>query len=298
MPLYEWPKRNDHQENDSEHRVGYPFGFMDEGAKKEIRRAILKAVAIPGYQVPYGSREMPIARGWGTGGLQITLALIQPDDILKVIDQGCDGSVNAVNIKKFVAKVAGVTVTVDTAVATIIQTRHRIPEERMTDQQILVLQVPYPEALREVEPSEMETRRMHAEADYSRMWLYLYEDIVRYGEITISYRYPVTVNGRYITDPSPIPRWDVPKLHMADTLFLFGAGREKRIYAIPPHTAVVPLEFEDHPFRTENFAGKSCARCGATDSFLDEVIDNTEGVRSFFCSDSGYCDKRREQCNR
>ncbi len=298
MPLHEWPKRNDGQENDLEHRVGYPFGFMDEGAKKEIRRAILKAVAIPGYQVPYGSREMPIARGWGTGGLQITLALIRPDDILKVIDQGCDGSVNAVNIKKFVAKVAGVTVTTDTATATIIQTRHRIPEERMTDQQILVLQVPYPEALREVEPSEMETRRMHAEADYSRMWLYLYEDIVRYGEITISYRYPVTVNGRYITDPSPIPRWDVPKLHMADTLFLFGAGREKRIYAIPPHTAVVPLEFEDHPFRTENFVGKSCARCGATDSFLDEVIDNIQGVRSFFCSDSGYCDKRRETCSR
>jgi alpha-D-ribose 1-methylphosphonate 5-phosphate C-P lyase len=297
MPLHEWPKRND-QDEDSGHRAGYPFGFMDEGAKKEIRRAILKAVAIPGYQVPYGSREMPIARGWGTGGLQITLALIQPDDILKVIDQGCDGSVNAVNIKKFVARVAGVTVTTDTAVATIIQTRHRIPEEPMTGQQILVLQVPYPEALREVEPSEMETRRMHAEADYSRMWLYLYEDIVRYGEITISYRYPVTVNGRYITDPSPIPRWDVPKLHMADTLFLFGAGREKRIYAIPPHTAVVPMEFEDHPFRTENFAGKSCARCGATDSFLDEVIDNSQGLRNFFCSDSGYCDKRREQCNR
>ena len=133
----------------------------------------------------------------------------------------------------------------------------------MTDEQILVLQVPYPEALREVEPSEMETRRMHAEADYSRMWLYLYEDIVKYGEITISYRYPVTVNGRYITDPSPIPRWDVPKLHMADTLFLFGAGREKRIYAIPPHTTVEPLEFEDHAFRTENFSGKRCARCGA-----------------------------------
>lgn len=298
MVLHEWPGKNQHPHDDLPARIGYPFGFLDDGAKKEIRRAILKAVAIPGYQVPYGSREMPIARGWGTGGLQITLALIVPDDILKVIDQGCDGSVNAVNIKKFVARVAGVTVTTDTAAATIIQTRHRIPEERMTEGQILVLQVPYPEALREVEPSEQETRRMHAEADYSRMWLYLYEDIVRYGEITISYRYPVTVNGRYITDPSPIPRWDVPKLHMADTLFLFGAGREKRIYAIPPHTTVVPLEFEDHPFRTENFAGKSCARCGATDSFLDEVIDGTEGTRSFFCSDSGYCDKRREQCSR
>ena len=292
MQMHEWLQQDRSSEHDEERVAGYPFGFMDEGAKKEIRRGILKAVAIPGYQVPYGSREMPIARGWGTGGLQITLSLIKPDDILKVIDQGCDGSVNAVNIKKFVAAVTHVAITTDTREATLIQTRHRIPEERMTDQQILVLQVPYPEALREVEPSEMETRRMHAEADYSRMWLYLYEDIVHYGEITISYRYPVTVNGRYITDPSPIPRWDVPKLHMADTLFLFGAGREKRIYAIPPHTSVEPLEFEDHKFRTEDFSGKACSRCGATDTFLDEVIDNVGGGRSYFCSDTGYCDKR------
>ena len=284
--------------NDLEAGPGYPFAFMDEGAKKEIRRSILKAIAIPGYQVPYGSREMPIARGWGTGGLQITLSILNPDDVLKVIDQGCDGSVNAVNIKKFVQAVASVAITTDTAAATIIQTRHRIPEEKMGAEQILVLQVPYPEALREVEPSEQETRRMHAEADYSRMWLYLYEDIVRYGEITISYRYPVTVAGRYITDPSPIPRWDVPKLHMADTLFLFGAGREKRIYAIPPHTPVIPLEFTDHPFRVENFSGKSCHRCGADHTFLDEVIEAASGQRLNTCSDSGYCDKRLARCNR
>jgi len=31
-------------------------------------------------------------------------------------------------------------------------------------------------------------------------------------------------------------------------LQLFGAGREKRIYAIPPHTQVTSLDFEDHPF--------------------------------------------------
>ena len=296
MLLDEWLKADRNQGN-AGRSVGYPFGFMDKGAKKEIRRSILKAIAIPGYQVPYGSREMPIARGWGTGGLQITLSLIVHDDVLKVIDQGCDGSVNAVNIKKFVAQVAGVSVTTDTGEATLIQTRHRIPEEKMTKEQILVLQVPYPEALREVEPSEVETRRMHAEADYGRMWLYLYEDIVNFGEITISYRYPVTVNGHYITDPSPIPRWDVPKLHMAETLFLFGAGREKRIYAIPPHTAVEPLQFVDHPFRTEDFAGKSCARCGATDTFLDEIIDSAGGERTYCCSDSGYCDKRSQTCN-
>ena len=52
---------------------GYSFGFLDAVSKREIRRSLLKAVAIPGYQVPFGSRELPIARGWGTGGLQITL---------------------------------------------------------------------------------------------------------------------------------------------------------------------------------------------------------------------------------
>ena len=78
----------------------YNYAFLDEGSKREIRRSILKAVAIPGYQVPFASRELPIGRGWGTGGIQLTLSLIGPDDTLKVIDQGSDESVNAVNIKK------------------------------------------------------------------------------------------------------------------------------------------------------------------------------------------------------
>jgi len=190
----------------------YNFGFIDENSKREIRRKILKAVAIPGYQVPFGSRELPIARGWGTGGLQITLSLIGPDDILKVIDQGCDFSVNAVNLKRFIQKTTGVEITEDTLKATIIQTRHRIPEEKMGENQILVFQVPYPEVLRTVEPSEAVTREMHAEMNYSKLWVYLYEEIVKWGEITIGARYPVKVNGRYIMDPSPIPRWDVPKL--------------------------------------------------------------------------------------
>ncbi len=269
----------------------YSFAFLDEGTKREIRRKILKAIAIPGYQVPFGSRELPIARGWGTGGLQITLSIIGPSDILKVIDQGSDDSVNAVNISTFVNRVTGVALTTDTAEASIIQTRHRIPEQPMNGDQVLVLQVPIPDALRTVEPSEEETRRMHAEADYSAMWLYLYEDIVKYNEISIGARYPVTVNDRYIMDPSPIPRWDIPKLHRAQTLFLFCAGREKRIYAIPPHTDVRPLEFEDYPFRVEDFKGAVCSRCGSSTSFLDEIIEDETGVRTYFCSDTAYCAK-------
>ena len=80
----------------------YPFGFLDSYAKKEVRRTILKAIAIPGYQVPYASREMPMGRGFGTGGLQLTLSLIGEGETLKVIDQGSDDSVNAVNLRHFI----------------------------------------------------------------------------------------------------------------------------------------------------------------------------------------------------
>ena len=56
----------------------YNFAFLDEQTKRMIRRAILKAVAIPGYQVPFGSREMPLPYGWGTGGIQVTAASSAP----------------------------------------------------------------------------------------------------------------------------------------------------------------------------------------------------------------------------
>ena len=86
----------------------YNFAYLDERTKRMIRRAILKAVAIPGYQVPFGSREMPLPYGWGTGGIQVTAAIIGPKDVLKVIDQGSDDTVNAVNIRRFFQRTTGV----------------------------------------------------------------------------------------------------------------------------------------------------------------------------------------------
>ena len=80
---------------------GYNFAYLDEGTKRMIRRALLKAVAIPGYQVPFASREMPMPFGWGTGGIQITASIIGRDDVLKVIDQGADDTTNAVSIRGF-----------------------------------------------------------------------------------------------------------------------------------------------------------------------------------------------------
>src|ERR687888_1240430 len=118
----------------------YNFAYLDEQTKRMIRRAILKGVAIPGYQVPFASREMPMPYGWGTGGVQLTAAVLGPDDVLKVIDQGSDDTTNAVSIRKFFAKTAGVRTTTRTEDATVIQTRHRIPEVPLTEDQILVFQ--------------------------------------------------------------------------------------------------------------------------------------------------------------
>ena len=159
--------------------ASYNFAYLDEQTKRMIRRAILKAIAIPGYQVPFASREMPMPYGWGTGGVQVTAAIIGPDDVLKVIDQGADDTTNAVSIRAFFAKVANVATTTHTADATIIQTRHRIPEEPLQAGQILVYQVPIPEPLRFLEPRETETRKMHALEEYGLMHVKLYEDIAR-----------------------------------------------------------------------------------------------------------------------
>jgi alpha-D-ribose 1-methylphosphonate 5-phosphate C-P lyase len=275
----------------------YNFAYLDEQTKRMIRRALLKAVAVPGYQVPFASREMPLAYGWGTGGMQVTAAVLGPDDVLKVIDQGADDTTNAVSIRRFFALTAGVRTTEATSEATIIQTRHRIPETPLTTGQILVYQVPQPEPLRKLEPREIETRRMHALADYGLMHVKLYEDIARHGRITLSYDYPVLVHGRHVMAPSPIPSFDNPKMHRSPALQLFGAGREKRIYAVPPYTDVVSLAFEDHPFHPWK-AKAACGLCGAADSYLDEVVVDDRGGRLFVCSDTDHCTRRRAQGHR
>ncbi|WP_319784422.1 alpha-D-ribose 1-methylphosphonate 5-phosphate C-P-lyase PhnJ [Oceanisphaera sp. IT1-181] len=278
----------------AEQNQGYNYAYLDEQTKRMIRRALLKAVAIPGYQVPFGGREMPMPYGWGTGGVQLTAALIGHDDTLKVIDQGADDTTNAVSIRSFFQQVAQVNTTEVTTEATLIQTRHRIPETALSADQILVYQVPIPEPLRFIEPRETETRKMHALQEYGIMHVKLYEDIARYGHIATAYAYPVLVNDRYIMDPSPIPKYDNPKMDMMPALQLFGAGREKRIYAIPPYTSVKSLDFEDHPFEIQQW-DEPCAICESRHSFLDEVVTDDQGSRVFICSDTDYCRQQQEK---
>ena len=176
--------------------IDYNFAYLDEQTKRMIRRAILKGLAIPGYQVPFASREMPMPYGWGTGGVQLSAATLTPEDTFKVIDQGADDTTNAVSIRSFFEKASGVCTTDKTAEASVIQTRHRIPEHTLTEDQILVYQVPISELLRFLEPSEVETRKMHSLEDYGLMHVKLYEDISQHGAIATSYAYPVKVEGR------------------------------------------------------------------------------------------------------
>lgn len=272
----------------------YNYAYLDEQTKRMIRRAILKALAVPGYQVPFGSREMPVPYGWGTGGIQLTAAIIGPDDVYKCIDQGADDTTNAVSIRRFFAAVADVSTTEDTGLATIIQSRHRIPERPLGDGQVMVFQVPQPEPLRGLEPRETETRAMHAYAEYGLQYVSLYENISAFGRIAGGAGYPVLIDERYLMSPSPIPKFDNPKMDMSPAILLFGAGREKRIYAVPPYTRVRSLDFEDYPFEVQSW-DECCALCGATDSYLDEVVLDDQNNRMFVCSDSHYCADRRAQ---
>lgn len=153
--------------------------------------------------------------------------------------------------------------------------------------------MPILEPLRFIEPRETETRTMHAPEEYGVMQVKLYEDIARFGHIATTYAYPVKVNGRYVMDPSPIPKFDNPKMHMMPALQLFGAGREKRIYAVPPYTPVESLDFDDHPFTVQEW-DEPCAICGSRHSYLDEVVLDDSGQRMFVCSDTDYCRQQSE----
>jgi alpha-D-ribose 1-methylphosphonate 5-phosphate C-P lyase len=52
------------------------------------------------------------------------------------------------------------------------------------------------------------------------------------------------------------------------------------------------LDFEDYPFEVQRW-DEACALCGATDSYLDEVVLDDQGNKMFVCSDSHHCAGRR-----
>ena len=246
----------------------------------------------PGHQVPFGSREMPLPYGWGTGGIQVTAAVLGAGRRAEGDRPGRRRHHQRRLDPPLLRRTAGVRTTTRTGEATVIQTRHRIPESRCAKTRSSSIRCRSRSRCRGWNRAGLETRSMHALAEYGLMHVKLYEDIARFGQVSISYDYPVMVNHRYLMSPSPIPAFDNPKMHMMPALQLFGAGREKRIYAVPPYTEVRTLDFDDHPFRTTR-APHRCGLCGAADSYLDEVVTDDRGGRMFVCSDTDHCAERR-----
>jgi alpha-D-ribose 1-methylphosphonate 5-phosphate C-P lyase len=263
------------------------YAYLDEDTKRNVRRAILKALAIPGWQVPFASREMPVARGWGSGGLQVTLSVVGPSDVVKVIDQGDDFSANAVGMRSLISTSARCAPTTSTTAATIIQSRHRIPELDMRPDQLLVLQVPHPEPLRRVVSDDVAALGHHAERDYTPAWLDLYDAQARLGGPRTAADHPVLVDGSRLMSPSPIPRYDVLRMNHRPHPILLGAGRRARITALPPYTTVRPLAFDDSPLAPEQ-AGGPCCRCGSTRSY------RVPAESRWCCSDVDACRVRVE----
>lgn len=271
------------------HAQGSPYAYLDERSKREVRRATLKALALPGRQVPFASREMPVARGWGSGGLQVTLSLVGPEDVVKVIDQGDDSSLNAASMRELIARTAGVAVTTRTREATIVQSRHRLPEIPLRPDQLLVLQMPHPEPLRRVVSDPAEAARLHAEGDVTPAWVELYDDEVRHGGPVGGADHPILVDGETLASPSPIPRYDVLALDRRPHPIILGAGRLARITALPPWTSVRPLAFRDRPLAPEH-APCPCYLCASASSYR---VMSQPGSGTWRCSDVDACQERR-----
>ena len=134
---------------------------------------------------------------------------------------------------------------------------------------------------------------MHALAEYGAMHVKLYEDIARYGQIAISYDYPVMVNGRYLMSPCPIPAFDNPKMHRMPAL---AAVRRRAGEAHLRHPALhrCALASISRTIRSAPSARRMPARCAAMrPTYLDEVVTDDRGGRMFVCSDTDYCAERR-----
>ncbi len=66
------------------------------------------------------------------------------------------------------------------------------------------------------------------------MHVKLYEDISRNGRIAIGWNYPVIVNDRYVMSPSPIPKFDNPKMDRSPACSYLGPVGKKEFTPFLP----------------------------------------------------------------
>lgn len=267
---------------------GYTFGFLDDMAKREIRCAIRRAWRSPATRRPSGHAR---CRSRAAGARAADYAGVRRGGRHHQGDRPGRrrGSVTRSTSAASSRRRLGARETLTTGEATLIVLPHRIPEERMTSGQILILQVPHPGAA----ASRRAVRRRRAR-DARRRGLRAHvaravrgrgtqrrgdrgRGVSRAGERPLRH------------GPQPDPALGLPKLDQAETLFLFGAGREKRIYAVPPYTSVKPLEFEDFPFSIVHLPGCRAA-AAARRTHTSSPRRRRDGSTLSVCSDASYCD--------
>ena len=139
--------------------------------------------------------------------------------------------------------------------------------------------MPIPEPLRFLEPRETETRKMHALEEYGLMHVKLYEDIARHGHIATTYAYPVKVEDRYVMDPSPIPKFDNPKLDaIAGAATVRRRPRKAHLRGAALHQGDAASISRTIPFEVPSERTITpCAAVRRRGRYLDEVILDDAG---------------------
>jgi alpha-D-ribose 1-methylphosphonate 5-phosphate C-P lyase len=154
--------------------------------------------------------------------------------------------------------------------------------------------VPIPEPLRWLEASETRDPQHARAAGIRVMRVSLYEDVARSRRIAKTYDYPVLVNSHYIMSPARFPKFDNPKLDRNPRCSSSAPGANAASTRCRRIRRVKSLDFDDHPFHVESW-DRPCALCGATDSFLDEIITDDAGTRMLVCSDTDHCTRRQDE---
>ncbi len=229
-------------------------------SRSQVQTYRMKAVAVPGYQVPFGGREMPLPYGWGTGGIQVTAAIIGRDDTAEG-DRPGRRRHDQCRLDPPLLRACGLT-------SPRPRTRKKRPSSRRAiacprrpskDGQILVFQVPIPEPLRMLEPRETETRTLHALSEYGVMQVSLYESIARHGRIAKTYNYPVHGERALHHEPLADPEVRQPQAR-PQRRRCSSTAPAARSASMPcrRYTPVKSLDFDDHPFEIETWS-ECCA---------------------------------------
>ena len=125
------------------------------------------------------------------------------------------------------------------------------------------------------------------------MHVKLYEDIARHGHIATTYAYPVKVEGRYVMDPSPTPKFDNPKMHMSrGAAAVRRRPREAHLRRAALHRGGEP-RFRGPSLRDPDTSTSPARSAAPSSVYLDEVILDDRGGRMFVCSDTDHCEERR-----